>query len=165
MSINKDIIMYQSLLDFENKFHHLEKKVVGYIHSKYIGKNDDGEISLKEFSQSILKPLKPRIVSQDTFIRKDIKAIIMASDIYQETPEDYKTGLTEYGYPDNLRCHHILWRKNNFHRCQKKVFETDDSMEYCKCHQDEPNQYETDYRKLYMVIYREMKRKGELDND
>ena len=43
----------------------------------------------------------------------------MASDTYQDSPEDYPSGLTEYGYPDSLRCNHIIWRKNNFHRCQK----------------------------------------------
>jgi hypothetical protein len=176
--MNTELISYQSLLEFENKFKLLERKILVYIYQKYIKEKKDTlekgntlekkekkDTLEKEFINSILKPRKPRLISQDSIIRKDIKAIIMASDAYQDTPEDYPSGLTEYGYPDSLRCNHIIWRKNNFHRCQKKVFETDDSMDYCKCHQDMDNPYDTDYRKNYLEVYKEMKKQGEIDSE
>ena len=161
--MNPELISYQSLLEFENKFKLIERKILFYVYHKYI--KEKGNTLENEFINSILKPRKPRLIIQDSIIRKDIKAIIMASDAYQDTPEDYPSGLTEYGYPDSLRCNYIIWRKNNFHRCQKKVFETDDSMDYCKCHQDMDNPYEADYRKNYLEVYKEMKKQGEIDSE
>ena len=203
--MNKEIIAYQSLLDFEKSFHYIEKKILIYIYHKHIKKHnttiesnnttiesnnttiesnnttiesnnttiesnntlkyESKNISEKEFITSILKPKKPRIISQNFIINKDIKSIIAASDLYEESPEDYPSGYTEYGYPDSLRCNYIIWRKNNFHRCQKKISETDDSIDYCKLHSNMDNPYEDDYRKIYLKVYKEMKEQGEIESE
>jgi hypothetical protein len=118
-----------------------------------------------QLMNQILKSNKPRILTQEQMMKREIKDIEYASDLYEDSPEDYKTGLTEYGYPDSLRCNFILWRKNRFHRCQKRIKETDDNIDFCCIHLDEDNIYEDEYMKIYTKFRTQMIKNNELNDD
>ena len=181
-TINKVDLQYESLKIFEKQFNDIEKQVVNYIYNKYInskgtiGKetkeksissNSENKktISLKELHQRLLTAEKPRIHSPEKVMKREIKDIQYASDLYEDSPEDYHTGQTEYGYPDSLRCSFIMWRKNMFHRCQKRIKETDDNIEYCCLHMHKENTYEEEYRKKYVKIRKEMIKNNELNDN
>lgn len=178
-TIDKLQLQYESLKLFEKQFNSIEKQVINYIYNKYIN-TDNSEviktvsgnktekktpISLKELHQRLLKAEKPRIHTPEKIMKREIKDIQYASDLYEDSPEDYPSGLTEYGYPDSLRCSFIMWRKNMFHRCQKRVKETDDNFEYCCLHMDKENKYEEEYRKEYIKLRKEMIKNNELNDD
>ena len=98
-------------------------------------------------------------------MKREIKDIQYATDLYEDAPEDYPSGQTEYGYPDCLRCNHIIWKKNRLHRCQKRIKETNDNIEFCSIHMDSDNNYEDEYTKIYSKIKKEMIKNRELDDD
>ena len=52
-----------------------------------------------------------------------------------------------------------------FHRCQKRVKETDDNIEYCCLHMDKENTYEEDYRHEYVKIRKLMIKNNELNDN
>ena len=189
--LTKEQTFFYELINFENQFHKIEKNIIKYIHNKYFNnvlnddldntKNDNNEtidinkvenidknkvnITELELMNQILKSNKPRILTQEEMMKREIKDIEYASDLYEDSPEDYKTGLTEYGYPDSLRCNFILWRKNRFHRCQKRIKETDDNIDYCSIHMHEDNEYEDEYMKIYTKLREKMVKNNELDDD
>jgi hypothetical protein len=180
MTTNDEVyLQYESLKLVEKQFNSIEKQVISYIYNKYIytkdlenTKDTDGNIintktpiSLKELQHKLLKPDKPRIYTDEQIMKREIKDIQYASDLYEDAPEDYKNGLTEYGYPDSLRCNFIIWRKNSFHRCQKRIKETDDNYEYCCLHLDQENEYEEEYREIYAKLRKQIIKNNELNDD
>jgi len=189
-TIDKVNLQYESFKLFEKQFNILEKQVINYIHNKYINiqsadenkksadenkkssdenkkSSDENKtpISLNELHQKLLKAEKPRIHPPEKVMKIEIKDIQYASDLYEDAPEDYSSGLTEYGYPDSLRCSFIMWRKNMFHRCQKRVKETNDNYEYCCLHMHKENTYEEEYRKEYVKLRNKMIKNNELNDD
>jgi hypothetical protein len=178
-TIDKSQLQYESLKLFEKQFNAIEKQVINYIYNKYLN-TDNSEvnktvsinktenktpISLKELHRNLLKTEKPRIHTPEKIMKREIKDIQYASDLYEDAPEDYPTGLTEYGYPDSLRCSIIMWRKNVFHRCQKRIKETDENFEYCCLHMHKDNTYEEEYRKEYVKLRKKMIKNNELNDN
>ena len=173
-TIDKKQLQYESLKLFEKQFNAIEKQVINYIYNKYLNnENSDDKngtktktpISLKELHQKLLRAEKPRIHTPEKVMKREIKDIQYASDLYEDSPEDYPTGQTEYGYPDSLRCSFIMWRKNMFHRCQKRVKETDNNIEYCCLHMNKENTYEEEYRCEYVKLRKLMIKNNELNDN
>jgi len=151
----------------KNNVETIDKNKIETIDKNKIETIDKNKVYITEsqLMNQILKSNKLRILTQEQMMKREIKDIEYASDLYEDSPEDYKTGLTEYGYPDSLRCNFILWRKNRFHRCQKRIKETDDNIDFCCIHLDEDNIYEDEYMKIYIKLREKMIKNNELNDD
>ena len=150
-----------------NQVRAIERKIAKYIFKTYIkGKNlnegNNGEkrdndknketltitVSEKEFMSKIF--FKSRgLITQTDYLTEELNNIAKADEEYLNYPEKYENRKkTVYGYPDDLRCQHIIYNRHKFTRCNNKVDEENGGDVFCLQHWDSENPYETNYKDL-----------------
>jgi|TARA_Y100000389_G_C17347392_1_gene456566 hypothetical protein len=136
----------------------IETTVTKYIFNSYIkGKNiiingDEKQLTSKEFMDKIF--LKSNgLITQDELLKEEIDNISKADEDYLLNLDKYKkTHKTVYGYPNEFRCHHIIYKKNKFIRCSNKIDEENGGDMFCIQHWDSINPYEDEYNKLVNTL-------------
>lgn len=140
--------------DNANQIRGVETKMARYIFNSYIkGKkiqvNEKGKlVTSKEFMAKIF--LKSNgLITQSDLLKEELTNISKADKDYLLNPDKYiNTKKTPYGYPDEFRCHHIIYKKHKFTRCSNKIDEENGGDMYCLQHWDSTNPYEDEYNKL-----------------
>lgn len=148
-------------------FKSVEMYVARYIYKKYIEQNGEynkickysskiiNKDDFKEYLDTIFVKQRPRIITQDDIIEKEINDINYADAKYDDLQENTKKQVTSetrfprsetQSFPDTMRCNFIIKRKNKYKRCGCKVFSND--IEYCKKHATQPNIYYDKYDEL-----------------
>ncbi len=148
-------------------FRSLEMYVAKYIYKKYIEKPSDynkickysskvcNKDEFKVYLDTIFVKQRPRIITQTEILEQEIDNINLADARYDDIQENSKKQLTSEmrfprsetkSYPDTMRCHFIIKKKNKYKRCGNKVFSND--IEYCKKHIHQPNIYYDIYDEL-----------------
>ena len=140
--------------DNSSQIRQIETKVARYIFNSYIkGKKiqfneQEKLVTSKEFMAKIF--LKSNgLVTQSELLKEELTNISKANKDYLLNPDNYqKTKKTPFGYPDEFRCHHIIYKKHKFTRCSNKIDEENGGDMYCLQHWDSTNPYENEYNKL-----------------
>lgn len=124
----------------------IETKIAKYIFNSYIKGNSD--ISQKIYMSKIFFKSKG-VISQEELLKDELYIINKATEEYISYPEKYITNKrTVYGYPEGIRCHHIIYKKHKFTRCSKKIDEDNNGYIFCLQHYDSENSYESSYKNL-----------------
>lgn len=85
------------------------------------------------------------ILDADTELKKEIEELKLASDAYDEDPDNFKP--SEYdSLPDVLRCSYIRKHKHRYYRCRNRIMNNDSDI--CYKHEDSEN--------IYIDIYNDM---------
>jgi hypothetical protein len=148
----KSIEMYVSRYIYKKYFENgeLDNDKLYKYSSKVLNKDD-----FKEYLDTIFVKQRPRLITQDDIIEKEINDINLADAKYDDLQETTKTQLTSEtrfprsetkSYPDTMRCNFIIKRKNKYKRCGNKVFSND--IEYCRKHATQSNIYYDKYDEL-----------------
>lgn len=124
----------------------IETKIAKYIFNSYIkGKCD---ISQTDFMSKLFFKSKG-VISQTALLKEELDLIDKATKDYILHPDKYiNNKKTVYGYPDEFRCNHIIYKKHKFTRCKNKIDEENGGDTFCLHHWDSENPYETDYQNL-----------------
>jgi len=136
----------------------VETKVAKYIFNSYIKGNnitfngEEKQLTSKEFMSKLF--LKSNgLITQYELLKEEIDNISKADEDYLSNPDKYeKTQKTTYGYPDEYRCHHIIYKKHKFIRCCNKIDEENGGDMFCIYHWDSINPYEDEYNKLVNTL-------------
>lgn len=140
--------------DNSRQIREIETKIARYIFNSYIkGKKsqvneEEKLVTSKEFMAKIF--LKSNgLITQEESLKDELTNISKANEDYLLNSDKYqKTRKTIYGYPDDFRCHHIIYKKHKFTRCNNKIDEENGGDMYCLQHWDSTNPYENEYNKL-----------------
>lgn len=149
-------------------FKSIEMYVARYIYKKYIEEgdfNDDksykysskvvNKEDFKVYLDTIFVKQRPRMITQDDILEKEINDINLADAKFDDLQENTKKQVTSetrfprsetQSFPNTMRCNFIIKRKNKYKRCGFKVFSND--IEYCKKHATQPNIYYDKYDEL-----------------
>lgn len=124
----------------------IETKIAKYIFNSYIKEKSD--VSQVDFMSKIFLKSKG-VISQTELLKDELTLVDKASEEYDTHPDRYiKNKKTVYGYPDEYRCHHIIYKKHKFTRCSNKIDEENGGDMFCLQHWDSENPYETEYQTL-----------------
>lgn len=169
MDINSNII-YENIIfnnrfskapryieSFETKFaHHIIKKYILASASTDIktGINDESNVKLTMdgVMSQIFNDRKKQTLSPKEVLQQEYDEIVKADNEYNENIDKYPTGLTPYGYPNELRCNFIIYSRHRFERCSCKINDDCDEGMYCVRHMTEDNIYASEYELQLMDL-------------
>lgn len=124
----------------------IETKIAKYIFKSYI--KDKCNISQKEFMSKLFF-ISKGIISQEELLKDELKLLDKATNEYNSYPDKYIANKkTVFGYPNNLRCNHIIYKNHKFTRCSNKIDEENGGDMFCLHHWDSDNPYDKDYQNL-----------------
>ena len=124
----------------------IETKIAKYIFNSYI--KEKCKISQAEFMSKLFFKSQG-VITQEELLKDELKLLDKATEEYDSHPEKYiNNKKTVFGYPDEYRCHHIIYKKHKFTRCKNKVDEENGGDMFCLHHWDSENPYEKEYQKL-----------------
>ncbi len=127
-----------------------EKDMATYLFNKYLVLEDTKEtksqIAARRhlFMQEFF-PTRSEFIDADETLRKEIMDIQNATEEYARCADDYPNGRTLTGYPDSLRCKHIIYSKHRFSRCAHKVHKYINNVHFCPAHLGQENVYYAEY--------------------
>ena len=138
----------------------IENEIMHYMYNKYFKE----VLPYNEFKKTIFGLKRKRIVQQYDLLGEDITDLEKADEEFAVRGNgdiSLKNYRSKYGYPNHLRCHHIINRNNNLVRCKNKIIDGDDRYDTCSEHNSEANVYYDEYCRLI----EEYKKKIEDTND